>query len=139
MCGTEPHPDKFKAKKYKLHEHFITKEDFLQLMTNLPEKVRISWCIYICKCASQLASWLKIEYFKVSWREAEAIFSWGDKDGDGSICFTEFQNMLCTQKEQILETADDIMVNSTQTIETNIDDNAEEENLIDDQWNSRKE
>ena len=39
LCGTEPFPEKFKAKKYKLHDHYITKKSFFQMMTNLPEKV----------------------------------------------------------------------------------------------------
>ena len=55
LCGTEPFPEKFKAKKvivnifiqlekmflfqYKIHEHFITKKNFFHMMTNLPEKV----------------------------------------------------------------------------------------------------
>ena len=30
---------KYKAKKYKLHDHFLTKEGFHQMMTNLPEFV----------------------------------------------------------------------------------------------------
>ena len=40
LCGTEPFPSKFKAKKYKLHDHFITKKNFFQMMSNLPEYVR---------------------------------------------------------------------------------------------------
>ena len=39
MCGTDPWPVKYKAKKYKLHDHFLTKESFHQMMTNLPEYV----------------------------------------------------------------------------------------------------
>ena len=39
MCGTDPYPVKYKAKKYKLHDHFLTKETFHQMMTNLPEYV----------------------------------------------------------------------------------------------------
>jgi hypothetical protein len=39
LCGTEPFPEKFKAKKYKLHEHFITKKNFFHMMSNLPEEV----------------------------------------------------------------------------------------------------
>ena len=29
MCGTDPWPVKYKAKKYKLHDHFLTKESLL--------------------------------------------------------------------------------------------------------------
>ena len=39
LGGTEPFPTKYKAKKYKLHDHFITKKAFVDMMNNLPEKV----------------------------------------------------------------------------------------------------
>ena len=39
LCGTDPFPVKYKAKKYKLHDHFLSKENFHQMMTNLPEYV----------------------------------------------------------------------------------------------------
>ena len=41
LCGTKPFPDTMKAKKYKLQEQFFTKKDFLHIMKNLPEEVRI--------------------------------------------------------------------------------------------------
>ena len=28
LCGTEPYPDHFRAKKYRLHDKFFTKTDF---------------------------------------------------------------------------------------------------------------
>ena len=39
LCGTEPFPQNVRAKKYKLRQHFLTKEAFKHIMTNLPEKV----------------------------------------------------------------------------------------------------
>ena len=36
LCGTEPHPKDFKAKKYKLEKHALSKEDFVHIMKNLP-------------------------------------------------------------------------------------------------------
>ena len=39
LCGTEPHPAHFRAKKYRIQEHFLSKEDFTHIMKNLPEKV----------------------------------------------------------------------------------------------------
>ena len=36
LCGTEPHPKDFKAKKYKLEKHSLSKEDFVHIMKNLP-------------------------------------------------------------------------------------------------------
>lgn len=68
LCGTEPFPVKFKAKKYKLHDHFITKTAFHHMMTNLPEKV--------------------------SEDDIEEMFSFADKDKDGKISFNEFQLMI---------------------------------------------
>ena len=40
LCGTEPFPQNVRAKKYKLHQHFLTRQSFHHIMTNLPEKVR---------------------------------------------------------------------------------------------------
>jgi len=68
LCGTEPFPEKFKAKKYKLHDHFITKKSFFQMMTNLPEKV--------------------------DEEDIEEMFSYADKDKDGKISYLEFQAMI---------------------------------------------
>ena len=54
MCGTEPFPTEFRAKKYKLEKHFLSKvnrfvvsqskyfspqEDFFFIMQNLPVHV----------------------------------------------------------------------------------------------------
>ena len=36
LCGTEPHPKDFKAKKYKLEKHSLSKEEFVHIMKNLP-------------------------------------------------------------------------------------------------------
>ena len=36
LCGTEPHPKDFKAKKYRLERHSLSKEDFVHIMKNLP-------------------------------------------------------------------------------------------------------
>ena len=36
LCGTEPFPTDFRAKKYKLDKHCITKEEFVHIMKNLP-------------------------------------------------------------------------------------------------------
>ena len=49
MCGTEKFPEKFKAKKYKLHDHFIDKKNFHHMMTNLPEQViiKLAFCILL--------------------------------------------------------------------------------------------
>ena len=40
LCGTKPFSDKFKARRYKVQEQFLTKADFDFIMRNLPVKVR---------------------------------------------------------------------------------------------------
>ena len=42
LCGTDPLPELYRAKKYKINDHFMTKKDFQHMMMNLPEEVRIS-------------------------------------------------------------------------------------------------
>ena len=32
LCGTDPHPTQFRAKKYKVEARFIEKKDFLEMM-----------------------------------------------------------------------------------------------------------
>ena len=39
LCGTDPHPTQFRAKKYKLDQRFIEKKDFLDMMQVHPELV----------------------------------------------------------------------------------------------------
>ena len=39
LCGTDPYPKDFKAKKYKLERHALSKEDFTHIMKNLPVPV----------------------------------------------------------------------------------------------------
>ena len=68
FCGTDPHPAHFRAKKYKIQEHFLSKEDFTHIMKNLPEKV--------------------------SEEDIECMFSCADQDQDGKISFSEFQVMI---------------------------------------------
>jgi len=68
LCGTDPLPELYRAKKYKIHEHFLTKEDFKHMMMNLPEEV--------------------------SEEDIEEMFTYADKDGDGKISYTEFKIMI---------------------------------------------
>ena len=39
LCGTDPLPELFRAKRYKIHQMFITKTEFQFIMRNLPEEV----------------------------------------------------------------------------------------------------
>jgi hypothetical protein len=40
LCGTEPFPELFRAKKYKIHDNYIHKKDFKHMMLNLPVPVK---------------------------------------------------------------------------------------------------
>ena len=39
LCGTDPFPELFRAKRYKIHQKFLTKQEFQFVMRNLPEAV----------------------------------------------------------------------------------------------------
>ena len=64
ICGTEPHPVKFRAKKYKIQEKSFGLSDFRQMMTHLPEHVPES--------------------------EISEMFQFADKNSDGRISYDEF-------------------------------------------------
>jgi len=68
MCGTDPHPVGFRAKKYKVDQRFIERKDFLEMMQNLPEPVDPE--------------------------VAEEMFDFADKDKDKKIGWEEFQIMI---------------------------------------------
>ena len=36
LCGTDPFPELFRAKKYKIHDKFLNRQDFNFIMRNLP-------------------------------------------------------------------------------------------------------
>ena len=59
ICGTDPYPKNFRAKKYKIKEKFFTKADFQLMMRNLPVPVNED--------------------------EIDAMFDFADKDRDGKI------------------------------------------------------
>ena len=68
ICGTEPHPVKFRAKKYKIQEKSFGLSDFRQMMTHLPEHVPEA--------------------------EISEMFEFADKDSDGRISYEEF--LVCS-------------------------------------------
>ena len=39
LCGTDPFPEFYRAKRYKIHQKFLTKTEFQFIMRNLPEAV----------------------------------------------------------------------------------------------------
>ena len=68
MCGTDPHPKDFKAKKYRLEKHSISKQDFTFIMKNLP--------------------------VPVDDLDIEEMFEFADKNGDGCLSYSEFELMV---------------------------------------------
>ena len=72
LCGTDPFPEHYRAKKYKIHDHFMTRVDFFHMMKNLPESV--------------------------SDEDIGDMFDFADKNQDGKISYDEFQVMINPQK-----------------------------------------
>ena len=68
LCGTEPFPELYRAKKYKIHQKFLTKSEFQFIMKNLP--------------------------VPVTDRDIEEMFRVADTNNDGQIGFSEFKAMV---------------------------------------------
>ena len=64
ICGSEPHPVRFRAKKYKVQEKSFNLCEFRNMMSHLPEHV--------------------------SEDEITEMFSFADKNNDGKINWEEF-------------------------------------------------
>jgi len=71
ICGTDPYPTNFRAKKYKIKDKFFTKVDFQFMMRNLP--------------------------VPVGEEDIDQMFDFADKDKDGKINYSEFQTMINPQ------------------------------------------
>merc|ERR1712150_354746 len=65
LCGTEPFPELYRAKKYKIQQKYLTKAEFQFIMRSLPVKV------------AEL--------------EIEEMFKVADVDNDGKIGYKDFQ------------------------------------------------
>ena len=68
LCGTDPHPKDFRAKKYKMDKHSLSKDDFIHIMKNLPVPVEDS--------------------------DIEDMFTFADQDCDGKLSYGEFLLMV---------------------------------------------
>jgi len=68
LCGTEPFPELYRAKKYKINQKFLSKEDFHYIMHNLP--------------------------VAVADEDIADMFAVADSDSDGRISYKEFQKMI---------------------------------------------
>jgi len=71
ICGTDPYPPKFRAKKWKIKDKFFSKTDFQLMMRNLP--------------------------VPVNEEDIDQMFEFADKDKDGKITYSEFQIMINPQ------------------------------------------
>ena len=71
FCGTEPFPTDFRAKKYKINKHHITRADFCQLMKSLP--------------------------VPVSDDDIEEMFNFADKNKDDKLSYKEFEVCIKVQ------------------------------------------
>ena len=80
LCGTEPHPKDFKAKKYKLDKHALSKEDFVHIMKNLP--VTFIVIIHLDDLVLQVP---------VEDEDIEEMFAFADKNCDGKLSYSEFE------------------------------------------------
>ena len=70
LCGTEPFPETFRAKKYKLHSNFFTKKDFFHVMLNLPVEVIVPYefqTIFKCFSVNPTSTYFsrEIDNFKI--------------------------------------------------------------------------
>ena len=61
ICGTDPYPTNFRAKKYKIKDKSFTKADFQFMMRNLPVPVEEE--------------------------DIDQMFDFADKDKDGKISY----------------------------------------------------
>lgn len=67
LCGTEPYPEHFRAKKYRLHDKFFTKSDF-QVMFLLVIKIIKIWQTSTLATSESIwfqKSWLDVITFQV--------------------------------------------------------------------------
>merc|ERR1711874_731099 len=75
ICGTDPYPQNFRAKKWKIKDKFFTKADFQFMMRNLPVPVEEE--------------------------EIEAMFEFADKDKDGKINYRQGKNSRPKNKSNL--------------------------------------
>jgi len=71
ICGTDPYPTNFRAKKWKIKDKSFSKADFQFMMRNLP--------------------------VPVNEEDIDQMFEFADKDKDGRINYSEFEIMINPQ------------------------------------------
>ena len=83
LCGTDPFPKDFRAKKYKMDKHSITKVSF---------KV-FAWYSYSRRVSLQaeFVQIMKSLPVCVPDDDIEEMFAFADKDNDGTLSYAEFK------------------------------------------------
>ena len=84
LCGTEPYPEHFRAKKYRLHDKFFTKSDFQVISLPLwiatwSEKSDKSCCN---KLPQEMMRNLPVPVLE---EDIDEMFNFADQDQDGKI------------------------------------------------------
>jgi len=87
ICGTEPHPKRFRAKKYKISEKYFSRVDFEYMMSRLP--------VY------------------VSEQDIDEMFTVADRDKDGKISYQEFLTMITPRPAENCTNANIVKLNMT--------------------------
>ena len=81
ICGTDPFPTDFRAKKYKLDKHSISKVRPLQSCSALNNNLAQADFVHIMKNLPVC----------VSDHDIEEMFAFADKDRDGQLSYAEFK------------------------------------------------
>ena len=99
LCGIEPHPVRFRAKKYKINiKQIFSLEDFQHMMTHLPEnKFQTRWRRGRGRGRIQRAPTLILLLFQ----DIMEMFTFADKERDWKILYDEFLIMITPVKVSI--------------------------------------
>ena len=83
LCGTDPFPTDFRAKKYKLDKHWIVKVRCMY----------VEYCLYfqIIECQKDFVHIMKNLPAEVSDEDVEEMWNYADKNGDGRLSYKEFK------------------------------------------------
>ena len=84
LCGTEPYPEHFRAKKYRLHDKFFTKSDFQVI--SLPLWIATCFQKSDKSCCNKLPQEMMRNLpVPVLEEDIDEMFNFADQDQDGKI------------------------------------------------------
>ena len=88
LCGSKPYSEKIRAKKYNVQEQFLSRNNFLFIMKNLPVKVNI-----LLSSDNQIRQRKQIIgspfIQQVSEVDINEMFSAADSNQDGNIRYSK--------------------------------------------------